>query len=150
MCSATYRSRSRGTECHCTRQVAGAHCAASGTLKKRNSLFERRKPSYEPKKNSLSLRMGPPSVPPNMFASSGSLFGLPLFGLQSNPHGRNEYGVAFSSWLLKNSNADPRKWFVPDFVMTVIVHVRRCAAPEKLDEAVKWLRKAVLRPRKAR
>src|SRR5918994_5698477 len=102
------------------RERSPARMAASGKLKKRNSLFERRKPSYDPKKKSRSLRIGPPKVAPKMFASYGSLFGLPLFGLQSNPQARNEYGVALRSLLLKNSNADPRKLLVPDFVTTVI------------------------------
>src|SRR5918992_4396091 len=102
------------------RERSPARIAASGTLKKRNSLFDRLKPSYDAKKNSLSRTIGPPSDPPNMCCSSGSLFGFPLFSLQLNPQGRNEYAVALSFSLLKNSNAEPLNWFVPDLVMTVM------------------------------
>src|SRR5918994_3004964 len=88
------------------RERSPARIAASGTLKNRNSLFERLKPSYEAKKNNLSRTIGPPSDPPKMFCSSGSLFGFPLFALQLNPQGLKEYEVALILSLLKNSNAD--------------------------------------------
>src|SRR5688572_26426748 len=120
------------------RERSPARIAASGTLKNRNSLFERLKPSYDAKKNSLSRTIGPPRAPPNMCCSSGSLFGLPLFSLQLNPQGLNEYEVALSFSLLKNSNAEPLNWFVPDLVMTVIAAppAMPCSASKLLVETL--------------
>ena len=64
-----------------------------------------------PEEEELFLLMGPPTVPPNVFASTGSLSGLA-------PR-RRSTTFAFNLSLLKNSNAEPLNWFVPDLVTTV-------------------------------
>src|SRR4029453_17564861 len=63
-----------------------------------------------------------------MFRSTGSLWG-------SGPLPK-KYGRAFSDWLLKNSNAEPLNWLVPDLVMTVMAAppAMPCSASKLLVE----------------
>src|ERR1700733_761381 len=62
------------------------------------------------KKNNLSLMIGPPSVPPNMFQRT--------VGFASTSVGSSLFShwLAFSLSLRKNSHASPWKRFVPDLI----------------------------------
>jgi hypothetical protein len=50
--------------------------ASVGTLKNACAVLRSKKPSYDPKKNSEFLRIGPPIVPPKMLRSRGGLIVL--------------------------------------------------------------------------
>src|SRR5258707_13162528 len=65
----------------------------------------KRKPPYEPKKNSLSCTAGPPTVKPKRCW---------LYGVFTE----NVWVVALKLRSRKNSNTEPWNWLVPDFVST--------------------------------
>src|SRR5947208_8764272 len=68
-----------------------------------------RKPLYQPKKNVLSLRIGPPAVAPNSFCLLRGVLEA------KNPRASNPS-------LRKYSYTEPCNWLVPDFKVKLVKH----------------------------
>ncbi len=96
----------KGSRLMITGSLADARCESLSTRLLRFTLCRWRKPSYEKKKNSFSLIIGPPSCPPNW--------------LRLNGGGSVEVKVkklrASSASFRKNSNSSPWNSLLPDRV----------------------------------
>ncbi len=86
--------------------IAAARCASLSTRLLRLTFCRWRKPSYEKKKNSFSLMIGPPSCPPNWLRlNGGGSLAVKVKKLRAS-----------SASFRKNSNNSPWNSLPPDLV----------------------------------